>query len=696
MNNTQSILEKLKNLIEPESSILKKLQAKKAKKTEEAQKAEETIASKKDAITTINDEIAELNKENALLVSALQSLKDTDLSLLTKVLDLKVDVKNDLDKLTNQLPLQITIRENDIKDLKTAIEEEESSLKEAKSAISDTENALETAFNRQNALKDLLKEASHGDVARTRDEVIGILKDVEFSDEEAYKTAKLILFPEDDLVPFFKEYMFANETSEVKPTEEKTTEPVTDEINFDDNNDDFVDLDQIVSLLNEEPKDEEVSKPESASEDSDTSNSPVVPVTASEPEVNTDSDETTTSPLDNDNFTSLLEDETPISFEELKNLFNEDKEDEPIKESISSSEEQGQEPISLDELDKNKEENSEIVSGETSVEPLETKEDTSTEDETPFTSAVLEELKKSKEDISLVKAFDTSSLDSKEIIKTLEAEDINPADIPLVVYQNGLDNYLANLKTLKEAGYKPTEMELQKFGVTLSLIDNATCQENLKILGDYKVSLKNTNGKIVFKVLAQSPETLISYLDLIIEARETNLLTYNVKALSQNIPLILERINFCKEYNIPYTEEKNNSLSYNTYIFSQEVLESLVEKEVELQKLNKKLTSELEPLISKEAYAILRNNESINVKLNDAKKFDIYSKLINKLESISVTKENAYVISNLAFSTENTKRNLISLVNNLDEFASKDIILAGLFYNSHKTSEDFKKIEEML
>lgn len=696
MNNTQSILEKLKNLIEPESSILKKLQAKKAQKTEEAQKAEETIASKKDAITTINDEIAELNKENSLLASALQSLKDTDLSLLTKVLDLKVDVKNDLDKLTNQLPLQITIRENDIKDLKTAIEEEENSLKEAKSAIADTENALETAFNRQNALKDLLKEASHGDVARTRDEVISILKDVEFSDKEAYKTAKLILFPEDDLVPFFKEYMFANETSEVKPTEEKTTEPVTDEINFDDN-DDFVDLDQIVSLLNEEPKDEEASKPESASEDSATSNSPAASATAIKPEADSNSKETATNSIDNDNFASLLEDETPISFEELKNLFNEDKEDEPNKESVASKEEQDEEPISLDELDKTKEENKEKVGGETPAIPLETKkEDISEEDETPFTSTVLEELKKSKEDISLVKAFDTSSLDSKEILKTLEAEDINPADVPLVVYQNGLDNYLANLKTLKEAGYKPTAMELQKFGVTLSLIDNATCQENLKILSDYKVSLKNTNGKIVFKVLMQSPETLISYLDLIIEARETNLLTYNVKSLSQNIPLILERINFCKEYNIPYTEEKNNSLSYNTYIFSQEVLESLVEKEVELQKLNKKLTSELEPLISKEAYAILKNNESINVKLNDAKKFDIYSKLINELESISVTKENAYVISNLAFSTENTKRNLISLVNNLDEFASKDIILAGLFYNSRKTSEDFHKIEEML
>ncbi len=311
-----------------------------------------------------------------------------------------------------------------------------------------------------------------------------------------------------------------------------------------------------------------------------------------------------------------------------------------------------------------------------------------------FSKDKLIALEKNSQDIDLVNPFVTSNLNPKEILDTLKEEEINPQDVGLVTYQNGLENYLKNLKSLKNKGYNPTLMELQKFGTTLSLVDNENLEENLKILEEYKISLKNPNGKIVFKVLCQEPKTLRDNIDLIIEARETNLLTYNVKVLSQNVPLVIERINFCKEYNIPYTEEKNNSFSYNSYIFSQSILEELVEKEVELPKLSNKLTNELESKISKEAYETLKNKTTDEV-LSDAKKFDEYSKVLNKLESLTVSKEKAYIINNLAFSVENTKRNLITLVNHLDTIDEKTI-LAGLFYNSHKTIEDFKEVEKEL
>ena len=319
-------------------------------------------------------------------------------------------------------------------------------------------------------------------------------------------------------------------------------------------------------------------------------------------------------------------------------------------------------------------------------------------EETPsaidFSKDKLIALEKNSQDIDLVDHFDTSNLNPKEILDTLKEEEINPQDVSLVTYQNGLENYLKNLKSLKNKGYNPTTMELQKFGTTLSLVDNEKLEENLKILEEYKISLKNPNGKIVFKVLCQEPKTLRDNIDLIIEARETNLLTYNVKVLSQNVPLVIARINFCKEYNIPYTEEKNNSFSYNSYIFSQSVLEELVEKEVELPKLSKKLTNELESEISKEAYEALKNKANDEV-LSGAKKFDEYSKVLNRLESLTVSKEKAYIINNLAFSVENTKRNLITLVNHLDTIDEKTI-LTGLFYNSHKTIEDFKEVEKEL
>ena len=689
MNNNQSILEKLKNLIEPESSILTELHNKKNKNEDIVAKSTRNIAAKNETITHIKNDISALESQNKTLVEAFSHLKDTDLGLITNVLKLKVNVKEDLDKLTNQLPLQITIRENDITDLETAIKKEEETLNDANTTIEEVEISIKEALKNQSKLIDLLEASSQGEVEITRDDVINILKKVKFNDKDAYKTAKLILFPEDELIPFFKDYKFVKPTIKVEePVKEEPLKEENNEDIFAKDDDTFVDLDKIVSLLNEEPTS---NIKEEKEEDAKEVRKPVTPEDTTKDEKE--------NPKENDDiisFESRLEDETPISFEELKSLFEEDKQDTPAE---IKEEEPAIEPISLDELDAVT--NKSITSEEPALEVKEEEpkeEITFEKEETPsaidFSKDKLIALEKNPQDIDLVDHFATSNLNPKEILDTLKEEEINPQDVSLVTYQNGLENYLNNLKSLKNKGYNPTLMELQKFGTTLSLVDNETLEENLKILEEYKISLKNPNGKIVFKVLCQEPKTLKDNIDLIIEARETNLLTYNVKVLSQNVPLVIERINFCKEYNIPYTEEKNNSFSYNSYIFSQSILEELVEKEVELPKLSNKLTNELESKISKEAYETLKNKTTDEV-LSDAKKFDEYSKVLNKLESLTVSKEKAYIINNLAFSVENTKRNLITLVNHLEEIDQKTI-LAGLFYNSHKTIEDFKEVEKEL
>lgn len=689
MNNNQSILEKLKNLIEPESSILTELHNKKKKNEDIVAKATRNIAAKNETITHIKNDINALESQNKTLVEAFSHLKDTDLGLITNVLKLKINVKEDLDKLTNQLPLQITIRENDITDLETAIKKEEETLNDANTTIEEVEISIKEALKNQIKLIDLLEASSQGEVEITRDDVINILKKVKFNDKDAYKTAKLILFPEDELIPFFKDYKFVKPTIKVEePVKEEPLKEENNEDIFSKDDDTFVDLDKIVSLLNEEPTS---NIKEEKEEDAKEVRNPVTSEDTTKEEKE--------NPKENDDiisFESRLEDETPISFEELKSLFEEDKQDTPAE---IKEEEPAIEPISLDELDAVT--NNSITPEEPALEVKEEEpkeEITFEKEETPsaidFSKDKLIALEKNPQDIDLVDHFDTSNLNPKEILDTLKEEEINPQDVSLVTYQNGLENYLKNLKSLKNEGYNPTTMELQKFGTTLSLVDNEKLEENLKILEEYKISLKNPNGKIVFKVLCQEPKTLRDNIDLIIEARETNLLTYNVKVLSQNVPLVIARINFCKEYNIPYTEEKNNSFSYNSYIFSQSVLEELVEKEVELPKLSKKLTNELESEISKEAYEALKNKVSDEV-LSGAKKFDEYSKVLNRLESLTVSKEKAYIINNLAFSVENTKRNLITLVNHLDTIDEKTI-LTGLFYNSHKTIEDFKEVEKEL
>ena len=759
MKNNQSILKKIENLLKPESTILADLHKKIDDNTSTVAKKEKSISDKKQKIANIETEINGLNEENAVLLEAFNALKDKDLKLITNVLKLNLDVNKDLNKLINQLPLQIEIRNNDISDLQQAISEDEKKLDIAHSNITDLESKLNTALENQKDLNVLIKDASGGSCTETRNEVIELLKNLEFNNDEAYAAAKLIMFPEDELMPFFKNFKFEitqqlddNETyvdldnivdalKEVNLDDDKTLEnkkevsiePTDDFLSsFDTNIFDFDSLNNPASTKTLEDN-IEPSSLENKKENENTSNADNEKPSELSSEVKLEDESLKEESKDNetkdneesasDDYQKLLEDETPISFEELKNLFEENTEDKntSTKEVNAKNAEDSanNDIISLDELqdkmndifkDLNEEESSSNKEDSTESNSLEntevediheaTGEELKDTEEEPvnFDEQVLINLEKSAEDIALIKPFDTSKLDSKEIKSELTKKDIKPKTIPLVVYKNGLQNYLANIDTLKEFSYKPNEMEIEKNGVVLSLISNEDLNKNLKTLKDYKIDLKSTNGHLAFNVLCVEPKELIRRIDLIIENNQSDLITYDIAALALDVETILKRIAFCKEYNIPYTEEKNNILTFNSYVFNQDVLEELVEKEVNFDKDDEVLTDNLKKVVASNVIDILDNklDDIFNIKLQDAKKFDEYTRLEQKLESICVCKGNAYIIDGLYFSHQNTKRNLITLINNENDISDQDILIASLLYNSTKTIDDVKNIIESI
>ena len=759
MKNNQSILKKIENLLKPESTILADLHKKIDDNTSTVAKKEKSISDKKQKIANIETEINGLNEENAVLLEAFNALKDKDLKLITNVLKLNLDVNKDLNKLINQLPLQIEIRNNDISDLQQAISEDEKKLDIAHSNITDLESKLNTALENQKNLNVLIKDASGGSCTETRNEVIELLKNLEFNNDEAYAAAKLIMFPEDELMPFFKNFKFEitqqlddNETyvdldnivdalKEVNLDDDKTLEnkkevsiePTDDFLSSFDTN--IFDLDSLNNPASTKTLENsaESSSLENKKENENISNADNQKPSELSSEVKLEDESLKEESKDNetkdndesagDDYQKLLEDETPISFEELKKLFEENTEDkntytnEANAKNVEDS--ANNDIISLDELqdkmndifkDLNEEESSSNKEDSTESNSLENteaediheatgKELKNTEEEpVNFDEQVLIDLEKSAEDIALIKPFDTSKLDNKEIKSELIKKDIKPKTIPLVVYKNGLQNYLANIDTLKEFGYKPNEMEIEKNGVVLSLISNEDLNKNLKTLKDYKIDLKSTNGHLAFNVLCVEPKELIRRIDLIIENNQSDLITYDIAALALDVETILKRIAFCKEYNIPYTEEKNNILTFNSYVFNQDVLEELVEKEVNFDKDDEVLTDNLKKVVASNVIDILDNklDDIFNIKLQDAKKFDEYTRLEQKLESICVCKGNAYIIDGLYFSHQNTKRNLITLINNKNDISDQDILIASLLYNSTKTIDDVKNIIESI
>ena len=721
MKNNQSILKKIENLLKPESTILVDLHKKIDDNTNTALKKEKSISTKNQKITNIKSEIDDLNKEKDILLEVFNSLKDTDLKLITNVLKLNIDVDKDLNKLTNQLPLQIEIRNNDINDLESAIKDDEEKLVLANNNVNIYQEKLDEALENQKVLSDLIKEASSGSCIRTRNEVIEILKNLDFSKDEAYAAAKLIMFPEDELMPYFKNFKFDADVL--------------------DDNETYVDLDNIVEALKEVDLDENnETKKESLEEVKETATKteeekPVLEddndslfssfgpdmfdfnddikekeIVEEEPDDKA-CDDTKQNEEKEEDYQKKLEDETPISFEELKNLFEEDTETkEEVKEAESKDSEEG--IISFDELQSKMndifgslntsssdiENTKEIKDEEVNEKEIVENNDENLVEDANFDTKVLEKLKKSVSDIALIKPFDTSKIDYDSIKELANDRNIELTNIPLVAYKNGVENYLDNIVSLHEFGYKPSDVELQKNGAVLSLVSNEDINKNLKALEDYKIDLKMPNGHIAFNPLTLEPTELVRRIDLILENNQSDLLTYDVNALSLDVLSILKRILFCNEYNIPYTEEENNVLKYNSYVFRQDILEELVEKEVPIDKDINKLTSDLSKVVDSKLIDILDTNlnDIFNIKLSDAGKFDEYTRLEQKLESICVCKGNTYIIDGLSFSYQNTKRNLITLINNTTDEADKDILITSLFYNSTKSIEDAKNVLESL
>lgn len=687
MKNSQSILKKIENLLKPESTILVDLHKKIDDNTNTVAKKEKSISDKKQKISNISTEINDLNAEKDILMEVFEGLKDKDLKLITNVLKLDLNVSKDFNKLINQLPLQIEIRNNDISDLEASIKADEEKLEVASDNVTTLEEALKSALENQKELSDLIKEASSGSCLRTRNEVTELLNRLEFGKDDAYAAAKLIMFPEDELMPYFKGFKFDNAL---------------------DANETYVDLDNIVEALKEVDVSDTDSK-EEAKDDDDFLKGLDSSIFASpkeddkkestkseeEPKALEEVSDKESTQDSNLEYQKKLEDETPISFEELKNLFTEDSEDKSIQDTASKDIESSEDIISFDELQNKMND----IFGSLDTENKEEKEEESSETKVVnFDSKVLEKLGKSAKDISLIKAFDTKDIKEDEVKKAAQDKDIELSSIPLIAYKNGVLNYLDNVVSLYKFGYKPSAIELQKNSVVLSLVSNDTLEKNLKTLEDYKIDIKMPTGHIAFNLLTLEAQELVRRIDLVLENNQSDLLTYDIKALSLDIDSILKRIAFCKEYNIPYTEEKNNILTYNSYVFRQDVLEELVEKEVPINKEVKKLTDELKSVVSSDLIDILDTNlnDIFNIKLSDASKFDEYTRLEQKLEGICVCKGNTYIIDGLSFSHQNTKRNLITLINNTTNETDKDILITSLFYNSTKSIEDAKNVLESL
>lgn len=192
---------------------------------------------------------------------------------------------------------------------------------------------------------------------------------------------------------------------------------------------------------------------------------------------------------------------------------------------------------------------------------------------------LMKELKVSKEEVI---NYDKLLVEKNAIteIEKLKENGINVSAISIGCLF-ATDNFISNLKTLKEHNYDISEEELLKYSILLSSLNNNKLK---KYLEDYKVIAKYPQGNIYLNVFEVDEDIVHSNYLSIMQVYPEFIKKYPQFQL-KNCEDIATIINTCKINNIPFQDENG---SYYSFVFDQEQFKNIYPS-VELVKVKKEI-----------------------------------------------------------------------------------------------------------
>ena len=657
MNGTRSILDRIKNLTSDESKVLQDFNNRINKANESKNKAEEEKKAYEKEITDVQNDIDDISKASEIS-DRFANLEEymPGLKKLGKTVELLDNLKAEL----NKIPEEIEKKENKIKELTDESDNRSKVIKEEEDELSKLDVEISDAKRYQENLIELIDLAKSGDINKTREEVVETLMHVGFTDKEAISAAKVILFPEDDLIPYFNRDV--DKKVEVKEeTVDKEIEKSQPE------------------LENDTPTIEEntVTAPVETQADEIELDS----VEASEISLEEIDDETKLNPIDVatdsdlDYIKSLL----------IENGFEVDKFNE---EDLDTSKEQVEENI---KFLNNKEIKKEFVYEYPNI-----ISDSKLIDKYNF---IINTLEKTPEDIKLTPEILASySLEDLEKLTQVSTQTgINPKSISLPIYIKGLQSFFRNYLLLKDNNIILDDNELSKFAVILS-INPVDFKKSLQIMLDYHLTLRKSDGKIAIMNLAIKDVELAKKMDMIIGAGEEDLLKYYPEVLSTDVKELVNRLLFLKKSEIPYKTASHNKVVYQSFVLRQDVLDKVLERHVELNEVIDRAES------NNDAKEILADEDLIDDLDKIEEDFEMLSNayLEDYKEVIKVMKnkyretENSYVISGICFSKNKVHRNISYLLSTYGNANKETILLASLLHDSRLSKEDMESVKKAL
>lgn len=203
--SSQTVLDKIENLMGEDSFVLAILKDQKISAIDLKEKNEEKIKNKNTKISELKELVNKLHDEADKINNIFKMYKTADFKTLVDVLGLNIHFDEDAKIVEEKLPKIVEEKEDKIADLTSEVATLESDVDTLVKRVSQIDKEYDDAKGYQTELIKLVKDSVDGKLNKTRDEVVKVLKNASFEEEEALDAAKLILFPEDELIPFFNE-----------------------------------------------------------------------------------------------------------------------------------------------------------------------------------------------------------------------------------------------------------------------------------------------------------------------------------------------------------------------------------------------------------------------------------------------------------------------------------------------------------
>lgn len=667
MKGTRDLLNRISNLISDDSAVLKDFNNKIDKASADKTKAEAEKKSFENDIKNIQKDIDDITKASELTERF--SNLDKYMAGLEKLGNACEYIKKINDEL-GRIPEHIEESENKIKDLTEKSDKSEKNIKEDEDELSKLDVEISDAKRYQSNLIELIELAKTGDINKTREEVVETLTHVGFNDQDAINAAKVILFPEDDLIPYFKkddnhEVEEASEAS-IKSTEDDTEKVETKEIeNVEDNTVDVpLEEDKEESLNVEEPEQAE----ESTNVISDI-NEEIEEPDQPDDEKKEDANDTLSEILSNNGLD--INKFSPDSILSLK-----DASEDQITKNVDFL------------LDKN-------IDKEFIYQYAAVLTDTELEDKFNY---LINDLGKNIDDIKInpVILISYSLADFKKLADIATKSGIDPKAIPLMVYIKGLQSFLQNYMTLKSANINLDDNELEKFGVILS-IEPYEFKLSLQTIMSYNLSLKKNSGKYALMALLKPAAVLSHEIDMVIEIGEEDILKFYPEVLESDVTGLINRLLFIKKSGIPYKASAHGETVYQSYVLSQEKLEKIVEKKLDLHEM--KNSSDTNNILNDKIQDENIINELGQMNFDDRLQslgLDSCDTILkDHLKNVQETL-NTYIIDNMYFSKNRVKENINYLLTNMDYSDSDKILLASFVYNTNLNEENINALIKAL